>query len=92
MDNERRIRLRDKDLAWRALENEVVVLDLRTSMYLSVNQTGALLWTRLVNGATEEELVSVLLDAFDVRQERADADVAGFLAICTDRNWLEPAG
>jgi hypothetical protein len=92
MDNERRIRLRDKDLAWRALENEVVVLDLRTSMYLSVNQTGALLWTRLVNGATEEELVSVLLDAFDVGQERAHADVAGFLAICTDRNWLEPAG
>jgi hypothetical protein len=92
MEDQRRMRLRDKDLVWRALEKETVVLDLHSSKYLSINQAGALLWTHLVKGATEDELVSALVETFDIDDEVARADVGSFVAICEERNLLESAG
>jgi hypothetical protein len=91
MEEQRRMRLRDKDLAWRTLDKETVVLDLRSSKYLSVNQAGGLLWTCLIEGATQEELVCALVDAFDIEDEVARTDVATFLAACEARDLLEPA-
>ncbi len=36
---------------------QVVVLDVEASEYFAVNQTGATLWTLLVDGATTDDLV-----------------------------------
>ncbi len=73
------LRLRTDDLDWLEVEGEVVVLDLRTSTYVAVNQTGTKLWTALQDGATHEQLVDVLAVEFGVPRERAVADIDAFL-------------
>ncbi|WP_410818065.1 PqqD family protein [Micromonospora sp. 050-3] len=66
-------------VAWRVAGDEVVVLDTGNSVYFGLASSGALLWQRLVAGATSTELVTMLVDATAVDRERADADVAAFL-------------
>jgi hypothetical protein len=85
-------RLRAVDLTWRVLDDEVVVLDLRTSSYFSVNDTGKVLWDVLVEGASEEQLVTVLVDRFGISEDVARRDVGAFLSLCSERELLMVAG
>ncbi len=76
-------------LEWREVEGEVVALDDRSSEYLAVNRTGAALWPALVEGATRDELVTRLVEAFDVDRESAAADLDRFLGSLESRALLE---
>jgi Coenzyme PQQ synthesis protein D (PqqD) len=82
------LRLRNEDLAWRMVDDEVIAVDLRTSTYLNTNGSGAVLWCALVDGATDEELVARLVGEFGVDAERARADVQRFLDAVRARELL----
>lgn len=80
-------------MAWRSLAEEAVVLDLETSRYLSLNQSGALLWAMVSERPVSlDELVERLMSEFDVDRETAKVDVAEFLGACRQHGLLrEPA-
>ncbi|MBE7061029.1 MAG: PqqD family protein [Clostridiales bacterium] len=46
---------------------------------IKLNESSALLWKKLEDGATEEELVGVLLGEYDVTEEEARKDVKTFV-------------
>lgn len=47
---------------------------------IKLNDTGALLWNALVDGSSEDELVSLLLNTYeDITEDIANTDVAEFL-------------
>ncbi|MGH3443245.1 MAG: PqqD family protein [Nitriliruptorales bacterium] len=71
------MRLR-KDLLWEQLDDEVIVLDLEKSMYLKVDGSGALLWTVLKDSAERAELISALVEAYEIDEARAASDVDDF--------------
>jgi len=72
------VRLRREALTWRRSGDEVIVLDLQTSRYLSLNGTGALLWEHLAtHDCDARELTGVLTARHDVAT--AAADVEAFL-------------
>ena len=73
------LRLRSQDLEWREIEGEVVVLDLRTSTYMAVNNTGYVLWKALAAGAARSQLVSELTEKFNLEAETAERDVDDFV-------------
>lgn len=73
------IQLRQRDLNWRAVEGEVVALDVRAGRYVGVNRSGRLLWEALASGASRQELVELLISSFDVDRARAAADVDEFI-------------
>ena len=76
-------------MEWREVEGEVVAVDLRTSEYLAVNRSGAVIWQALADGATPGELAERLVAAFDVGRAVAARDVDEFLAILDARGLLE---
>jgi len=82
-------RLRQQDLVWRVIDAEAIVLDNRTSQYLSVNRTGARLWELLSEGTSYRRLVSELVDQYGVDADQATADLDVFLADCTERGLLD---
>jgi hypothetical protein len=84
-----RLRLRRDDLSWRELDDELIVLDLTKSKYLMVNDTGAVIWHRLADGATEAELVQAVVDAFEVEPAQAEADVRSFVETLEGRGLVE---
>lgn len=82
------MKLRSSELAWNEVEGEVVVLDLSSSLYLTVNGTGALLWRRLAEGATEAELVQILVEEAGAPPADAPADVKAFLDVLREKALL----
>jgi hypothetical protein len=82
-------RLRSDDLEWREVGGEIVILDLKSSNYLALNDTGALLWKLLAGGASEEELRNALTAEFDVDEATSVGDVAEFLTALRSKGLLD---
>lgn len=79
-------------VSWRRVGDDIVVLNLETSRYLSLNGSAGLLWEALDKEAkTVEELVELLVAEFqDVERSRAKADVESFLHSCESHGLLGP--
>ena len=56
---------------------------------ITLNETGAFLWNKLVEGCTEEELVSSLLEEYDVSFEQAKVSVENFVKEVKENNLVE---
>jgi hypothetical protein len=67
-----------------------VAVDLRTSEYVGINHTGAILWEDLASGATRDTLVQRLTDAYGVNPADAGVDVDGFVDSLRELDLLEP--
>jgi Coenzyme PQQ synthesis protein D (PqqD) len=75
-----RLRLRE-GVHWREADGQVIGLDLTGDRYLSVNRSGALLWSMLQEGTTRDALVNRLADEFGLSPEGAGADVDAWLEV-----------
>lgn len=58
-------------VSWRRVADEVVVLDLKTSDYFSLNETAAVAWEKLVAGATVEEAAEAVCRRFKAEPDEA---------------------
>lgn len=56
---------------------------------VKLNETGAFLWSRLVEGADKEDLVQALLEKYDVDIELAKKDVEKFIEILQSPGIIE---
>ena len=83
-----RLQLRVDDLEWRSVDDEIVVLDLASGSYLTLNGSAGVLFRRLIDGATSQDLVASLLDEYDTTAEQATTDVAGFVESLRANNLL----
>ena len=59
------------------------------SAMLTLNETGAMLWQKLEQGAEKSDLVAALLDEYDVTAEIAQADVEEFLQKLENAGCIE---
>ena len=82
------VRLVERRLAWRVVEEEVLALDIDASEYLSINRTGALLWEALSHGSSPTELASLLADRAQISRARAQTDVDAFLGQLRERGLI----
>ena len=55
---------------------------------ITVNETGAFLWSVLEKGATKEDMLSALLAEYDVDKETAKKDITDFLVKLNDGKLL----
>jgi len=83
------LRLRPVRLSWRVIDDQVVVLDLARSEYLTVNQSGGAMWELLVEGATKDQLVAALTGRFDVDVDTAERDATDFISSLKELGLLE---
>jgi Coenzyme PQQ synthesis protein D (PqqD) len=74
-----KLRLREEGLDWTQIDEDIVILDGRDAVYLTLNGSGVLLWRMLAASATRDELVRGLVGAYDVEKGRALTDTDAFL-------------
>lgn len=83
------LRIRADELEWRLVDEEVVILDLHSQRFLSLNPSGARLWRVLADGgATREELAAELIAAYSIGVTQAAADVEELIASLTAESFL----
>jgi hypothetical protein len=90
--SDQKLGLRIDDVAWREVGDEVVILEVATTTYLTLNGSARVLWKRLVDGVTRWELTEALVQRYGITTERADRDVEAFLGVLEQRSLLEQVG
>jgi hypothetical protein len=88
--NQSSLRLRVDDVAWRDVGDELIILELATSTYLTLNGSAKQLWLRLVPGASVEDLADMLVSTYGISFEQAESDTEAFLAALVERKLVEP--
>ena len=83
-----------KDLMLRQVADVWTVLPLGKDIInfdgmLTLNETGAMLWQKLEQGAEKSDLVAALLDEYDVTADMAQADVEEFLQKLKNAGCIE---
>ncbi len=86
------IRARTADLETRQVDEQLVLLDLRSQTYLSLNRAGAELWPLLVEGVGRERLVEALRERHDLEPAVAERDVDALVAQLRAADLLQPEG
>ena len=56
---------------------------------IKLNESGLILWNKLVAGADKEALVSALLEEYDITRDVAEKDVERFVGVLRDAGALE---
>ncbi len=82
------LRIRSDDLFWREIEGEGVALDGQTWDYLTLNESGRILWEKLQQGASRDQLSELLIETYGISATDAGADVDRFLDELRQRNLL----
>ncbi|TRY17023.1 PqqD family protein [Tessaracoccus rhinocerotis] len=83
------MKLRANDITWREIDGDLVILDLRSSTYLTTNASGAVLMKELTDERTDDELVGALVGAYDISETQAESDVRSFVQALRDGGLLE---
>jgi Coenzyme PQQ synthesis protein D (PqqD) len=73
------MRLRTDDVVQQETDGETVLLDLRSSTYFVVNETGTCLLPLLLEGVERQALLDALLETFDVGEQQAGEDLDRFV-------------
>jgi hypothetical protein len=82
------LRLREQQLDWRQVGDDIVVLDARCAVYLGLEGTGAIVWRLLADTTTRDEIVERLVEIYGVDAKRAEDDLTDFLATLNERGLL----
>ena len=82
-----RLRLADENV-WSGLGEAVVILDLASSSYLSLDGVGAAVWDSLAEPCTFGELEARLAADYEVDPEQLSEDLRAFLADLLDRGLV----
>jgi hypothetical protein len=71
--------------------DEAILLDLGSGIYYSLNAAGAPIWTALVGGRCQTEIVDALVADFDVTPAVAARDVESFIARLVELGLVRPS-
>ena len=72
--------------------NVVVATGAQSKLFngiIKLNESGLILWNKLVAGADKADLVSALLEEYDISEEVAECDVDKFVGVLRDAGAIE---
>lgn len=70
------------------LGDELVMMDIQSGNYISVNQVGSDIWNLLEQPMTYEELVVKLNAMYDISEEQCRAETAAFLQVAAKNHFF----
>src|ERR687887_257720 len=82
------IRIR-KDVVFRELEGEMVLLNLVTGVYFGLDAVGTRIWTLIEAHRSSEEIVETLTAEYEVDAAAFGADLARFVQTLRDNELVD---
>ena len=74
-----------------AVDGEFVLMGLHNSLYYGLKSSGSRIWEMLEMPVTASQIVSALMDEYDVSRERCQSDVEAFLKKLSDESLIKRA-
>lgn len=76
------------NITWKNLDVGVVLLNLESGAYYTLNETASIVWRELLEGHDETQIVSALENEYEADQATLDADVREQLQFFVDEGLL----
>jgi len=76
--------------AWRLIEGEAVILSLETKVLRGLNPVGSRVWELIDGQRSVEEIITAIVQEFDVTPQAAAEDVRGFVRELLDKSLVTP--
>lgn len=70
---------RNTDFVFNEVDGELVMMNIDNGAYVSLNESGKSIWMALETPKTEQEIVDILLQEFEVSPEICAQEVNSFL-------------
>jgi hypothetical protein len=86
-----RVRIQD-DVLFQELQGEAVLLNLKTGVYLGLNQIGTRIWQLLQEDGSLSRVMEVMLGEYDVTQEKLAQDLLDLVGQMEKQGLLVEAG
>ncbi len=80
-----------EDVLWQQVEDRVILLDLRSNEYHSLNDSGSRMWMLLMESDDVAAALECLQAIYDVDEVVLSRDLAAFIGRLTDSGLLESA-
>jgi len=80
---------RIKNVPWRIIEGEAIVVDIDGGEIIHLNETGAVVWKNLDGKTDVSGIVDHVCEEFDVEKNIAETDVTEFLKTLTEKKVVE---
>jgi hypothetical protein len=77
------------DVLCRDLDGELVLLDLRTGVYFSLDPLGTRVWLLAQGGHSLAEVVRLVVKEYEVTPERFTADLVTFVSALREKGLVE---
>src|SRR3989338_2726283 len=78
-----------RDVVFRELGGETVLLNLRTGVYYGLNETGAAMWSQLVECRDPARVLAALARDYAIAPDRLARDLKELIAALTEKGLLE---
>lgn len=82
------VSLNTADAVWQVLDGEAVVVELRTSAYYSLNETGTYVLSRLVRGENPDAIAATLAERLPVAPSAAASAASDFVRALLEAGLL----
>ena len=80
------------NVVWRDLEGEIVILNLTSGVYFSVEGVGTRIWTLISEQVATEDIIGKLISEFDVEESQLRSDVESLVKNLADQGLIEVSG
>ncbi|PYS79756.1 MAG: hypothetical protein DMF66_01655 [Acidobacteria bacterium] len=79
-----------RDVLFRELEGEMVLLNKLSATYFSLNETGSEVWRRLSGHATVEEICQGMAETYHIPKEKLVADLTQLIEELLNAGLIQP--
>ena len=73
----------------RELDGDIVILDIPSGRYFSINSVGAFVWRLLGDPIERDDIIDAVTDEFDVDRATAASDIDALLGQLVDAGLVE---
>lgn len=80
---------KNKNVAWKVLDGESVVLNLDSGIYFTLNTTGTAVWERIDGATSLEEIGRGLCEQFEITVEQAQRDLLELTQTLVDEGLVK---
>ena len=77
------------NVVWRDLDGEIVILNLTSGVYFSVDGVGTRIWTLISEQVATEEIIGKLISEFDVEETRLRNDMEALFQELASQGLIE---
>lgn len=80
---------RDRDIAWRVVEEEALIVNPKDSLIYPLNKVATRIWELADGGKTVAEIIHEIKNEFDGIPQTIEHDVTDFIGNLIDKGLLE---